>query len=75
MAPDSILLVDEMVVPKTKASKISTQVDLTMLSNFASEERSEPRWHGLLGDAGFKIEEIYTYQKEVGDAVIVASVK
>ena len=41
VAPDSVLLVDEMVVPARNAHKIATQVDLTMLSNLAAEERSD----------------------------------
>ncbi|MCJ1251526.1 hypothetical protein MMC30_008761 [Trapelia coarctata] len=73
MGPDSLLLVDEMVIPSRNAHKIAMQVDLTMLSNLASEERSEQRWHDLLGKAGFKIDHIYTYQAEVADSVIVAS--
>ena len=65
MAGDSLLLIDEMVIPTKGAHKIAMQLDMTMYSNLASEERTEKRWKELLDAAGFKIEEVYTYQDEL----------
>ena len=72
---DSLLLIDEMVVPTKGAHKIAMQVDLTMYSNLSSEERTEKRWKELLDAAGFNINQVYTYQAELKDSIIVASVK
>jgi demethylsterigmatocystin 6-O-methyltransferase len=74
MAQDSLLLIDEMVIPTKGAHEISMQVDMTMYGNFASEERTEKRWKELLDAAGFKIEKVYTYyQDELKDCIIVAT--
>jgi len=73
MAGDSLLLIDEMVIPTKGAHKIAMQLDMTMYSNLASEERTEKRWKELLDAAGFKIEQVYTYQDELRDSIIVAT--
>ena len=72
MGPKSLLFLDEMVVPVKGAHKIAMQIDITMLANCISEERSEARWNELLTSAGFKIDKVYTYQEELGDSIIVA---
>jgi hypothetical protein len=73
MAEDSLLLIDEMVIPTKGAHRIAMQLDMTMYSNLASEERTEKRWKELLDAAGFKIEQVYTYQDELRDSIIVAT--
>lgn len=73
MSPNSMLLIDEMVVPMKGAHKIAMQVDMTMLANCISEERSEHRWEELLSAAGFEIKHVFTYQPELGDSIIVAT--
>lgn len=72
MGPHSLMLLDEMVVPDRGAHKIAMQIDMTMLANLNSEERSEERWRKLLGAAGLAVERVYTYNQELGDSIIVA---
>ena len=73
MGPKSMLLIDEMVVPTKGAHKIGMQLDISMLTACIAEERSEGRWKELLSSAGFKIDQIFTYQAEVADSIIVAT--
>lgn len=73
MGPNSMIFLDEMVVPMKGAHKIAMQVDMIMLSALCSEERTEDHWKELIKSAGLKIEHIYTYQQQLGDSIIVAT--
>jgi demethylsterigmatocystin 6-O-methyltransferase len=73
MAPESKLLIDEMVIPMKGAPRIAMQTDMVMLLACTAEERSEGRWKELLSAAGFKIDEIYTYQEEISNSIIVTT--
>ncbi|KAI0476620.1 S-adenosyl-L-methionine-dependent methyltransferase [Xylariaceae sp. FL0804] len=61
MAHDSVLLIDEMVLPETGVNAYATSMDLTMMSAFASCERSEPHWRQLIADVGLKLVKLYRY--------------
>jgi len=69
---DSMILIDEMVLPDHGASWKQTQKDVQMMACLAAIERSKSQWEQLLGKAGLSIKEISTYDKEMGDAVIIA---
>lgn len=47
MALDSVLLVDETVLPDRDVGFIAASIDLTMLGAFASMERTEVEWLSL----------------------------
>ncbi|RYP00582.1 hypothetical protein DL764_006456 [Monosporascus ibericus] len=61
MAPDSVLLVDETVLPATGVGFIAASIDLTMLGAFASMERTEVEWRELVESAGLELVRTYTY--------------
>ncbi|KAK6863634.1 hypothetical protein PG995_000162 [Apiospora arundinis] len=61
MAPDSVLLVDETVLPPTNVGFIAASIDLTMLGAFASMERTEAEWRELAESVGLELVRTYTY--------------
>ncbi|KAM4056182.1 o-methyltransferase [Hirsutella rhossiliensis] len=61
MASDSIMLLDEMVLPEVGVDAYAAAMDLTMLSAFASMERTEAQWRSLLEDVGLTLVKTYTY--------------
>ncbi|KAF2999571.1 hypothetical protein E8E14_003746 [Neopestalotiopsis sp. 37M] len=72
MTADSVVLIDEMVLPESNAPSRAAQMDMAMLLCLAAKERSVKEWKDLLHSAGFKIVQQYTYSKEFQDAVLVA---
>ena len=70
LAPGSMILVDDMVVPNKGAHFHTTQLDLTMMSSLASIERTHEQWYSLVEQAGLKINKIYTYTLSLQDSII-----
>lgn len=70
--PESVILIDEMVLPNEKVHWHATQLDLTMMCALASMERTIQQWHALLKLAGLKVERIYEYIPSVHDSILVA---
>ena len=69
---ESVIIIDDMILPNRGASWRATQLDLTMMSGLAAMERSEKQWYALVDLAGLKILKICKYTEEIGDSVIVA---
>lgn len=61
MAADSVLLLDEFVLPPVGVNAYAAAIDLTMMAAFASGERDEAQWSELLTQAGLKLVKTYTY--------------
>ena len=72
MDGDSVILIDDMVIPNRGADWRSTQLDLMLMASIAGVERTEKQWHRLVGKAGLKILEICTYTSEIRDSIIIA---
>ena len=70
MGPDSVLLIDDMVVPNTGAHWQATQLDMLMMTALASCERSQDQWEKLVTSAGFTIRKIYPYTTSLNDCII-----
>ncbi|KAI0428314.1 S-adenosyl-L-methionine-dependent methyltransferase [Xylaria sp. FL1042] len=70
MRQDSILLLDEMILPDTKANVDAVSMDITMLSAFAGMERTEGQWRTLIENIGLKIVNIYIYNSVSHESVI-----
>jgi hypothetical protein len=70
MAPDSVLLIDELVLPEKGLDCHSATIDLTMMAATASMERTESQWRGLLGDAGLRLVNIYAYNPATFESVL-----
>lgn len=72
MDKDSVILIDDMVLPNQGAHWRATQLDLTMMAELAAMERTEKQWYSMLDAAGLKVRQIYTYTPELRDSIIVA---
>lgn len=70
LAPDSVILIDDMVVPDSGAHWQATQIDIVMMSSLASMERTREQWYALLEKAGLKINKIYVYTTSLQDSII-----
>ncbi|OTA90053.1 hypothetical protein M434DRAFT_78600 [Hypoxylon sp. CO27-5] len=72
MTEDSVILIDEMVLPERGAPWRATQLDIAMLTTLAAAERTEAEWRALLDYSGFKVLKIWKYTDECDDCVLVA---
>lgn len=70
MASDSVILIDDMVVPNKGAHWQTTQLDFQMMTALASLERTYDQWYELIGKAGLKILKMYTYTTSLQDNII-----
>lgn len=61
----SKVLINENVIPDTNAYWETTSLDIIMMADFASTERTEAHWHQLVGSAGLKITKIWSAQRGV----------
>ena len=72
MNQDSVILIDDMILPNQGANWHATQLDLTMMASLGAMERTEKQWYALMDSAGLKIKSICTYTAELRDSIIVA---
>ncbi|KAI1778089.1 S-adenosyl-L-methionine-dependent methyltransferase [Hypoxylon cercidicola] len=70
MADDSILLLDEMVLPESGVNAYAASMDMTMMSAFASSERSEAQWRKIIEHAGLQLSQTYNYNPESYESVM-----
>ena len=61
----SKLLINENVIPSTNAYWETTSLDIIMMADFASTERTETQWRALVESAGLKITKIWTVRRGV----------
>jgi len=74
MSKDSVLIIDELVIPNKGAHGHAMQFDMTMLASLSSIERTDRQWDALLDAAGFTILEKKPYAP-TGESVIVIAPK
>ena len=72
MSPDSVLIIDDGIIPNVGATSIATHIDMIMLSALAATERTERQWDALLEKAGMKILQKTTFEPSRGQSIIVA---
>lgn len=72
MTEDSVLLIDDMMLPEAGSPWRATQLDMTMLTCLAAKERSEKEWYALLDSVGLKVVKVWKYTEECDDCIIVA---
>ena len=70
MDRESLILIDDIVVPDTKSHWQVTQLDLTMMTALASMERTQSQWYTLLESVGLKIVNIYIYKVSNQESII-----
>ena len=73
MAEDSVIVIDESVIPAKGASIAQMNFDITMLAAAGAMERSEGQWRELLESVGLRIRDIWIYDKGMNNGLIVAA--
>ena len=71
MSSESVIIIDEIIIPNKGAHARSVQLDITMMISLASMERTEKQWDTLLAAAGLSVLEKKTYNGSTGESVIV----
>lgn len=59
MGPDSLLLINEVLVPDTSRPLSSVVADLAMMSSYAALERTRAQFEALLNDTGFELVDVW----------------
>ncbi|GAP91478.1 putative O-methyl transferase B [Rosellinia necatrix] len=70
MGLESVLLIDEMVLPEVGASYVAASLDMTMLSAFAGMERTEKQWRETFEQVGLELVHTYTYYSQSYESVM-----
>jgi len=70
MDDQSRIFIDEFVVSDVNAQRLATELDLMMMLTLGGAERTERQWRALIDEAGLKIKEIFTYNKDDGSSII-----
>ncbi|KAK8112874.1 hypothetical protein PG984_013400 [Apiospora sp. TS-2023a] len=65
----SKLLIYEVVLPAQGATSLMTTLDLQLMNCVSGLERTEAHWARLLGEAGFKIVEIFRHPRAVESVI------
>lgn len=61
MGPESVLLIDEMILPETGIDPTAASIDMTMLTAVAGMERTEAQWREVLQDVSLELVETFIY--------------
>lgn len=72
MAKDSVVIVDDVIMPKVGATWKQASMDLAMMTMLAAVERTEDDFSRLFASAGLELRDIWTYDEDYGDSLIVA---
>ncbi|KAL8912077.1 MAG: hypothetical protein Q9171_002865 [Xanthocarpia ochracea] len=75
MDEQSVLLVDDKVLPNVGASMVASALDLGMMMLFAAQERTEGQWGRLMDGVGLRVEGTWKYTEDVGDSVMLVRKK
>lgn len=70
MSSDSVLLIDEMVLPESGVNAYAAAMDLTMMAAFASTERSEKMWRKIIEDVGMRLVKTWPYNEVSYESVM-----
>jgi hypothetical protein len=72
MGKDSLLLIDDIVLPDMGAPWRATMADMNLMCALAAKERSRKEWIVLLESVGLEVVKFWQYAVETGDSIIVA---
>ncbi|KAG5742681.1 hypothetical protein H9Q70_014582 [Fusarium xylarioides] len=73
MNTESLLVIDDLVVPDEGACTPACQLDFIMMASIAGKKRTRDQWYKLLDAAGFKISQVLTYTWPLQDSLIIAT--
>lgn len=61
MGPSSVLLIDEITLPKARVNANTAFINITMLTALAGIERTEGQWRVLLKNVGLVLGATFMY--------------
>ena len=70
MVPNSVILIDEMILPDVGAHLYATQVDIMMMIFYGAFERNIRDVYRLLHDAGLMLSKIWVYDETARHAIV-----
>ncbi|KAL9086393.1 MAG: hypothetical protein Q9165_007179 [Trypethelium subeluteriae] len=70
MGDQSMLLINDMILPETEVPAFAAALDLVMLGGCGGRERTMKEWRELLGDVGLVIRECIMYDRELCHGII-----
>lgn len=70
MGPDSVVIIDEMIIPEQGAHWQATQLDMLMMTALGSQERTEKQWTAIATAAGLRIRKVYHYTLSLNDSIM-----
>ncbi|KAL4892529.1 S-adenosyl-L-methionine-dependent methyltransferase [Aspergillus ambiguus] len=71
MASDSMIMIDEAVLPTTKVPWLAALMDITMMASFASKVRSRDMWEEIAQKVGLKVKNVHIYDENMALGVVV----
>jgi demethylsterigmatocystin 6-O-methyltransferase len=75
MGKESVILIDDIVLPGANVHWEATQLGLTMAACLAGRERTRSQWEEILGGVGLVIEGVWTYTDSLYESVLVVKRK
>ncbi|KAI4086591.1 MAG: hypothetical protein LQ339_009021, partial [Xanthoria mediterranea] len=75
MSPDSLVAIDEVVMPDEKAHVWPAGLDLQMFTLFSTPERTAVQWDAILDKAGLRAVEVKRYAPIMRTSIIYAARK
>jgi len=72
LTEDSVLLIDEIVLPERDATAQGAQHDVEVMICVGGIERTRAQWENLLNSAGLQLREVINYDTDFEDSVIIA---
>jgi demethylsterigmatocystin 6-O-methyltransferase len=71
MTDNSVILIDEMVLPEKGSPWRATALDMHMLACLAAIERAESDWSRVIDDSGLKLVKKVQYTVQCNDCILV----
>ena len=72
LAEDSVVMIDDVVMPRVGATWKQASMDIAMMTMLAAMERTKEQFRQLLLSAGLELRDVWTYDEEYGDSLLVA---
>jgi demethylsterigmatocystin 6-O-methyltransferase len=69
LGSESVILIDEMIIPNKGAHPHATEQDLMMMTTLALMERTQRQWSALLAKAGLKVPQQSIYNDDTSQAI------
>ena len=70
MTADSVLLINDMILPEAGVPAFAASLDLVMLGACGSRERTMKEWREILGEVGLVVKECIVYNRELCHGII-----